>query len=251
MRLVKIRPLSYLFDHLSWSVIDLLFPPFCGGCQVLGERWCSDCQNKCQSIGEYFCKKCGQKGRFQNSICPECQKVEKSYSALRTWVEFSGPMREALHRLKYRRDIGLGEALSKHLVDLFEQQNWPVDFVTSVPLSPSRLKARGYNQASLLARPLAHAIDIPFSQNLVFRIKDTRTQVGLKAFERRENVQDAFKGNSNKVNGKIILVIDDVTTTGATIESCARALCDAGAKEVFAMTLSRAALSDQNIEPYP
>jgi ComF family protein len=144
--------------------------------------------------------------------------------------------------MKYKDDIGLGEALSKHLIDLYNDLKWEVDLVAAVPLSRSRLKERGYNQAGLLARPLAYAIQKPYCTGILSRKRETRSQVGLDAHQRQANVKDAFEAVDKLVRGKVILIIDDVTTTGSTIGACSQALNLAGASAVFGMTLTRAVL---------
>jgi ComF family protein len=109
-----------------------------------------------------------------------------------------------------------------------------------VPLSKERYQQRGYNQAGLLARPVALALNIPYQPKALERWRDTVSQVGLSADQRMDNVVGAFKASQGLVKDRSILVIDDVTTTGATINSCAQALLQAGASEVFALTLARA-----------
>jgi ComF family protein len=165
---------------------------------------------------------------------------------------FQGPLRKALHRLKYERDIGLGDPLSNHLIEYYNELKWDIDFVTVVPLSKERLRERGYNQAALLARPFAYAIHKPYLPKLLYRKRNTRTQVGLNASERRQNVNNAFGARLEKVHEKNILVIDDVTTTGSTISACAQALRQAGASAVYGLTLSRAVLqADADDQPKP
>jgi ComF family protein len=104
------------------------------------------------------------------------------------------------------------------------------------------LKERGYNQASLLARPFAYAIQKPFRPNIIVKSRETRTQVGLSAMERKQNVEGAFSCRSTLVKSKAILIIDDVTTTGSTISACAQAFHKAGASAVYGLTLTRAVL---------
>jgi Predicted amidophosphoribosyltransferases len=117
---------------------------------------------------------------------------------------------------------------------------WAVDFVVPVPLSIARLKERGYNQSTLLARPAALALGLPFRPQALARIRETASQVGLGVNDRRLNVKDAFLAASNLVHGCSVLVIDDVTTTGATIDACAAALKSAGAVKVYGFTLAQA-----------
>jgi ComF family protein len=117
---------------------------------------------------------------------------------------------------------------------------WNVDLIVPIPLGRERMKERGYNQADLLARPLALATGRPYSTQAVRRERETATQVGLGVKERRENVSGAFRGDRRLVSGRTVLVVDDVATTGATISACANALTAAGAIGVYGLTLARA-----------
>ena len=241
------RPAHFAY-HLLWSAIDWLYPPTCGGCSRPGERWCSNCQ-QAEKITGPMCPLCGEP-QSNAQVCGSCRAEAPTYQALRSWGWHRGPLRNAVLRLKYKDDIGLGEALSKHLIDLYNDLKWEVDLVAAVPLSRSRLKERGYNQAGLLARPLAYAIQKPYSPGILSRKRETRSQVGLDAHQRHANVKDAFEAVDKLVKGKVILIIDDVTTTGSTISACAQALNLVGASAVFGMTLTRAVLqADADDQP--
>jgi ComF family protein len=234
------RPAFFAY-HLLWQAIDWLYPPHCAGCDRLGERWCATCQQQVGVIGEEVCPVCGDVESGQ-ALCPACQDHPPAYRALRSWGAYSGTLRNAIHRLKYKGDIGLAEPLSKHLIAYYNQLNWNVDFVIPVPLGLARARQRGYNQSSLLARPLAHALQIPYKPACLQRNRETRSQVGLSAHQRRENVYGAFRANHEQVSGRIILLVDDVTTTGSTINACAQALSLAGASAVYGLTLARSVL---------
>ena len=174
------------------------------------------------------------------SVCPTCARLRPCYRALRSWSLFDAPVRPALHRLKYRRNVGLGEALAPQLCDFVVGLGWTVRCVVPVPLADKRLAERGYNQAGLIARPLAMALRVAYSPKAVARIRDTRSQVGLTAAARRANVQGAFEADPRLVDDRTILLVDDVATTGATLSSCAEALYASGAQDVFALTVARA-----------
>ncbi len=161
---------------------------------------------------------------------------------MRSFAEFQGPIREAIHHLKYRHDIGLGDALALHMIEYFTHLNWEVDMVLPVPLSRERLEARGYNQAALVAHPFALALGLEYLPKEVERTRDTPSQVGLTSEQRRANVAGAFKARSERVAGKKVLVIDDVTTTGSTISACAEGLLNAGVHCVYGLTVARAVL---------
>jgi ComF family protein len=164
---------------------------------------------------------------------------------LRSWASFESQVRNALHRLKYRNDIGLGEALAEHMSGFVHSLNWPVQLVIPVPLGQKRQHERGYNQVGLIALPLALSLKIPYAPDALSRERDTRSQVGLTKVERHLNVKGAFFAKESRVNGRVVLIVDDVATTGSTLSSCADALFAAGAQDVFAVTVARALLLRQ------
>jgi ComF family protein len=149
-------------------------------------------------------------------------------------------LRNALHRLKYNRDIALGEILARPMIRILGLTTWKVDLVVPVPISLSRRSERGYNQAALLARPLALFYGLEYRPKALIKSRETRSQVGLTVEERKANVHDAFFAEQRLVKGKNILVVDDVTTSGATLNACAQVLRIAGAQEVYCLTLARA-----------
>ncbi len=159
---------------------------------------------------------------------------------MRSWVVFEGPIRHALHSLKYRRNVVLGDTLARYLAEYVKKLGWRADMVVPVPLGRQRMKERGYNQAGLLAQPLSVIQGWQYSPQAVLRIRETRSQVGLSAIERKENLSSAFRADTSRVCGKVILLIDDVATTGATLAACSDALLKAGAKAVYGLTLARA-----------
>jgi len=225
----------------GWDTLDFLFPPRCAGCDEWGERYCASCQEKTKIISSSICQICGEPyhGRYR-IVCQRCQTAELFYSSLRAWAYFEGPIQRAIHKLKYKKDLGLGEKLAQPLADLLLATKWDIDLVTAVPLDSARQRDRGYNQSLCLARPLAWKIGLPIVASIIKRIKKTRSQVGLSLEERKINVTGAFWAEQKHVVGKSILIIDDVVTTGSTINSCAEALIKANASRVYGLTLARA-----------
>jgi ComF family protein len=172
-------------------------------------------------------------------ICDACLADRPHFCALRAWAVFEDPVQSALHKLKYRRDMSMGDALAAQMVTFVEELKWPIDMIVPVPLGKQRLKERGYNQVGMIAKPLALALNTQYVSNGLMRRKETRTQVGLSKHERKANVKEAFQAGAD-VNGKNILVLDDVSTTGSTLSSSAEALYSSGAKNVYALTVARA-----------
>jgi ComF family protein len=160
---------------------------------------------------------------------------------MRSWAVFDSPVQNALHTLKYRRNIaGFGDALALQMADFVRSLPWKSDAIVPMPLSRKRLQERGYNQVALVARPLAYELGLAYSPNALTKTRETRSQVGLNRFERRENVSQAYRADPSVVRRKSILLMDDVATTGSTISASTEALLSAGAQEVYALTIARA-----------
>jgi len=206
---------------------------------MVGSRWCPDCRQKVQGVPAPYCSACGLP-LLRPGLCPNCIQSRPRYQALRSWLVFEGPIRRALHTLKYRRNVALGEALATDMRDFICRLDWPVDAVVPVPLGRQRQKERGYNQVGLVAGPLAAQLGWSYQAKSLVRRRETRSQVGLSAQARRENVADAFQADQKSISGRSILLMDDVATTGATLAAGAEALLDAGAKSVYALTIARA-----------
>ena len=159
---------------------------------------------------------------------------------MRSWAVFDSPIQDGLHTMKYRGNIAFGEAVAMQMVDLVRSLHWPVQVLIPVPLGKKRLKERGYNQVGLVARPLAHQLGWQYEPQALWKTRETRSQVGLSATERSENVRDAYQADEKIVKQKNILLMDDVATTGSTISACTETLLSTGAKEVYVLTIARA-----------
>jgi competence protein ComFC len=232
----------YRLYQWGWLLLDGLYPPQFGGCGSPGVRWCSECDQKTIQIKPPICPRCGQK-TIANGLCWRCSQSLPSFDTVRSWAEFSGPIRNALHRLKYKRDVGLGDVLSQKLVIYLKKLDWKIDLITPVPLGDKRLKERGYNQSALLARPLAYAMGLSYNPRALKRMRETRSQVGLSLVQRQDNISEAFGATPEIVKGRKVLIIDDVTTSGATLKACSDAFLEAGSERLFGLTLAQAVFS--------
>ena len=190
-------------------------------------------------MADPICDVCGLP-QTHFGLCDRCQQDPPSFKMMRSWAVFEDPVQEALHQLKYRRNIGLGEALATQMSMFVAQLGWPMDIIVPIPLGKKRLKERGYNQVAMVAKPLSLRMGIDYPPATLVRARETRSQVGLSATERKQNVLNAFQADKNRVDGRTILLMDDVSTTGATLSSAAEALYTSGAKEVYAITIARA-----------
>lgn len=229
---------KYLAYHSFWGALDLLFPPVCGGCGKQGSCWCTDCQKRVNILDGILCDVCGLP-QDKSGVCRACLAERPHFRALRAWSVFSAPVQPALHRLKYRRDVSMGDAFAFQMAPFVKSLNWQIDVVIPIPLGRQRLKERGYNQVGMIAKPLALALGMRYAPDGLVRRKETRTQVGLTKLERKANVQNAFQAGRG-MNGKSVLVMDDVSTTGSTLSAGAEALYSAGARDVYALTVARA-----------
>jgi ComF family protein len=150
-------------------------------------------------------------------------------------------MRKAVHALKYEGQTGLARPLAAMMATKYGEGGlFSVDAMIPVPLHPRRLRERGYNQATLIARELARTLSLPILEDVLVRSRATKTQTQLSAAERRVNVVGAFTAEPIQVAGRALLLVDDVCTTGSTLDACADALRRAGASHVYALTLTRA-----------
>lgn len=229
-------------QHQSQSaflrLVDWFLPPSCPGCGIEGELICASCESKISRIVGRVCKFCAQPVRGAD-ICGACRDHEHAYDAFRAYGVYTGVLRNAIISLKYQNDIGIAQILSKYLENLVRATNWSFDIVVPVPLSAQKYQERGYNQTNRLAKPLAALLEKPFRPHALARIREASSQVDLDKRSRFENVEGAFRADPKQVKDLSILLVDDVYTTGATLESAATELKIAGASKVFALTLAK------------
>jgi competence protein ComFC len=211
----------------------------CGGCGKVGWRWCPECQARVPRINKPFCETCGIPTK-EADTCEKCKLNPPAYRMMRSWAVFDSPIQNGLHTMKYRGNIGLGESIAIQLVDFVHSLKWPIEIMMPVPLGKNRLKERGYNQVGLVARPLAYRLGLKYEPDALWKMRETRSQVGLTVSQRRENVHNAYRADPKIVNRKSILIMDDVATTGSTISACTEALLSAGAQEIYVLTIARA-----------
>ncbi len=229
---------KYSVYHSLWSMLDLLFPAECGGCGKAGSCWCMDCQKRVTILDGILCEICGLP-QDKPGVCGTCLAERPRFRALRAWAVFSDPVQHALHGLKYRRNISMGDTFALHMVPFVKSLNWQIDMVIPIPLGRKRYKERGYNQVAMIAKPLALALDTRYAPKGLMRRKETRSQVGLTKVERKANIQNAFQAGRG-IAGKSVLIMDDVSTTGSTLSAGAEVLYSAGATDVYALTVARA-----------
>jgi ComF family protein len=219
-------------------LLDTLFPPRCAGCGLRGVELCDPCLSTVRSLDPASCPRCGRLSRL-GSLCGQCQGYDGPLNGIRTACVYDGVARKAIHGLKYRHRETLARPLAQLLEVDLRRRPLRLDLLTPVPLHPRRLAERGYNQSELLARELGGRLGIPVIDCLK-REKETRAQAGLKAAARQVNVREAFGlSRSTALDGLRVGVVDDICTTGATLEDCARALRTAGCAAVWGIAVAR------------
>ncbi|MCE1255427.1 MAG: ComF family protein [Anaerolineae bacterium] len=172
--------------------------------------------------------------------------IKFSIKSIKSLGVYNQSLRKAIHSLKFNRNLALGDEFSAELAELVLSTTWPVDLIVPVPASRKRRSERGYNQAEIIAFPLALLLKLPFSTKSLVKVGETRSQIGLSLAERINNIQNAFSADPKYVNKKNVLLVDDVSTTGATLNACAQALISAGAQSVYGVTIAKAILNTEH-----
>jgi ComF family protein len=239
MDVVLSQRVRALFQH----GLDLLFPPRCVGCQRGGSPLCSLCWQTMQPLAVPLCQSCGSPLTSTDEFCLACRYNRLHLHGLRCVNRYQGPLRKAIHAFKYDGQQRLAEPLGLLLAEAFRRYDMYADGIIPLPLHPQRQRQRGYNQASLLARVCATNLKVPCLEDWVERRRHTRAQVGLTLPERQQNVAGAFAltpGAFTQLAGyRSLLLIDDVSTTGATLTACAAPLYTAGIEQVWGLVLGR------------
>ena len=242
--LIRTIPLKSLFLKL----INIIYPPRCPICQKFlnnGISFCQDCSSKFQKITSPFCTICGTpfiSDVEEDHVCENCLRKRPSYEVARAPYLYEGVLMTAIHKFKYGAKSFLANSLGLLLAEFAE--SWVKEsenlLTIPVPLHPKRLRERGFNQSLLLARHVTIQLDTELDFLSLRRVRYTSPQTGLKKEERLKNVRGAFQlVNPKTVKKKNILLVDDVATTGNTLNECARVLKRSGCKKVLCLVLAR------------
>lgn len=223
------------------GVLDLIYPPHCVICRQAGQGYiCGECLEKIDLIEPPVCRKCGTP--CADYVCGECRDREYAFECARSAGIFEGVLRDAIHALKYNNHIVVADPLAELMIDAFPSTGLAgtVDVIVPIPIHRSRMVDRGFNQSEELANRLGKRIGLPVEPTVLRKTKKTKHQVELAFDLRATNVNGSYAANhAEKIRGKRVLLVDDVFTTGSTLNEAARVLRDAGASSVRAYTLAK------------
>ena len=201
---------------------------------------CESCFQTLPFITENICERCGEPIDDLSNFCNRCKnKQVKFFTKARAVFSYENQIVALLHTLKFKQGRYLARYLSEFLIELFKKQDWQIDYVVPVPTSKKRLKQRGYNQTELITKPFCQKLNLPLNTTNLIKQKHTLPQTELVGADRYENLIGAFTvTDKNLFKDKNILVIDDIMTTGSTMEEISRILIKNGAKNVYALTVA-------------
>ncbi|MBR6159400.1 MAG: ComF family protein [Lachnospiraceae bacterium] len=225
------------------AFLDIVFPRICPVCNSIVDRFgadiCRDCERRLSFVGDSYCMRCGKPVDESEEYCSDCERMQHVYDEGRSVLVYDELSSKSIYRFKYsgKREFAgyygriIHERLSRKI------KSWDPDVIVPVPIHKSRLKIRGYNQAALIAGQLSKRTGIPVDYTAVYRTVATGMQKKLDAAQRQNNLKKAFIASGNVVKYKSALIVDDIYTTGATIDAVSAALKDGGIKKVYFVTL--------------
>jgi ComF family protein len=235
------------------TTLDILFPPRCPSCrESVFEQGtlCPACWKEVHFIAEPCCARCGHPFELQlspDALCGVCLAEEPPYTMARSALRYNEASSKEVAGFKFHDRTGLAPMFGLWMARAGAPFLAQAEVIIPVPLHPWRLLRRRYNQAALLAYALSRHAKLPVLPDGLVRRKNTKPQTGLTRAQRLENVQGAFAVNAKRksfLEGKKVVLVDDVMTTGATLHACSKALKKAGTSEVYVLTVARTVVGD-------
>ncbi|MCC5909570.1 MAG: ComF family protein [Clostridiaceae bacterium] len=233
------------------ALLDLIYPPnincilcnkYLGGEGEYGI--CRDCLQQLPFIDHHSCPRCAKPNRIDTNDategCSECSDMRYHFDKVIASVEYKGDIQRLVHKFKYSDATYLAKNMAEIMTVTLKKHRVSADIIIAVPLHPNKRRQRGYNQSNLLAKYINRNLGIHYGKKNLIRKKDTKIMHSLSKTERKQNVEDAFQViKAYEILGKEVLLIDDVFTTGATVNSCSKELMKLGAKSVTVMAFAR------------
>ena len=224
---------------MAKSILNLFFPPRCAVCDTVlpygTEGVCRECEKCLPFVEEPRCFRCGRTvENAEEEYCGDCRKRQHMFTRAFPVLEYLPPVSDAMAAMKYQGRaeyaVFYGELLAKHFRSVW--QELAPDALVPVPVHPNRLRKRGYNQAERIASAMSAKTGIPVREDLLIRAEDTKAQKKLSREDRSLNLRAAFQPGTG-VSPPCVILVDDIYTTGATVDACARVLLQNGAKQVY------------------
>lgn len=234
-----------IVENLKEELINILYPrtcPICGKILKINNlQICVECKKKLKYIYEPACKKCGKQILLEEQeYCYDCFKKNHKYTRGIALCSHDEWIRKSIYNFKYNNKREYAKIYANEIVLRYKNkiENWNADVLIPIPLHKSKMRSRGFNQAEDLCRELSKQLHIPMLKNCVKRVKKTLPQKELNDKERINNLKKAFKIDTIDVKSKRVILIDDIYTTGATIDSVAEVLGNCGVNEIYFITIS-------------
>ena len=227
------------FNDLNWT------------CEVCGREifedkyFCDECYKSLPFLTDKICDHCGRRTPYAVNYCLSCKNKQTAMTVARSVFDYEMPVTLMIHRLKYRERRYLAKIFAVYMADVYFKNYFNSDVIVYIPMFKKDERKRGYNQAKLIAEELSEIINVKIAEDTLVKVKKTKHQVGLNREERLKNLKDSLKIKSAKeIKGKSVLIVDDVMTTGATVETAAELLKRRGAKEIKVLTVASVQISD-------
>lgn len=226
------------------AVVDFLVPVACVHCGVEGVLWCDQCIENSPKLPGNTCLQCGELTAENLKLCGNCLTLPPPLDRLVPIYRYGGPARSVVHALKYRHVTAIAPAMANTMLAHKFATRAKLDCVAPVPAHEDRLRERGYNQASLLAKEVADKLHLQFIEDAITKTRSTQSQVELTRQQRALSLIGAFEANY-RFDDAHVLLVDDVCTTGNTLMNCSTALKRAGARRVSAIVFAKETLDTQ------
>ncbi|HVI41427.1 MAG TPA: ComF family protein [Anaerovoracaceae bacterium] len=242
-----------ILSSLGEGLLDLIYPSniYCISCgNIIDDSrpyaLCDTCVRTLKWANGRTCGRCGKilQADYGPDLCTDCMDAEHVFEKGFTCVEYGTVERELIHQFKYKDKAYLGRKFAEIMYDRLQAEELEPDFIIPVPMFGRKERKRGYNQAAVLAASLAKYMGRPYAGKLLVRVVETEAMSRLSALGRRRNIQEVFSVPDYKkdmLTGKTILLVDDIYTTGSTVDACAAALLESGAAKVFVFSFASGA----------
>lgn len=222
--------------------MGVLYPQTCYFCgKISSTPICFECREKIEYIREPRCKKCGKPLRYEEQeLCGDCKEQSFHYEQGKSVWLHKGPVRWSVYQFKYKNRRIYGRFYAQEMYRIYGEKlkEWEIDTIIPIPLHPRRKRKRGYNQAEIVAKHLGKLCKLPVETKSVIRVRHTKPQKELNHKERKKNLKEAFRVTKHWKGGKNVLLVDDIYTTGNTIDSVAALLEKKAAKKVCFLSIS-------------